>query len=57
MATTVPRVGTAWATHTERYEKVTDGLSKGREAVVHVIDHIVASLGFGVEGIITWVDA
>jgi Flp pilus assembly CpaF family ATPase len=40
-----------------RLEKVTDGLFEGEEAVLHVIDRIVAPLGLRVDESSPWVDA
>jgi pilus assembly protein CpaF len=40
-----------------RLEKVTDGLFEGEEAVLHVIERIVAPLGLRVDESSPWVDA
>jgi pilus assembly protein CpaF len=40
-----------------RIERVADGLFEGEEAVLHVIDRIVAPLGLRVDGSSPWVDA
>ena len=59
--------GAPWAassrrgsTPKERYpriERVEDRLFEGEEAVLHVIEHIVAPLGLRVDGSSPWVDA
>jgi hypothetical protein len=41
----------------QRLEKVTDGLFEGEEAVLHVIERIVAPLGLRVDESSPWVDA
>jgi pilus assembly protein CpaF len=40
-----------------RVEKVQDRLFEGEEAVLHVIERIVAPLGLRVDGSSLWVDA
>ncbi len=55
-----PVPGPSQCTHKElcpRLEKVTDGLFEGEEAVLHVIERIVAPLGLRVDESSPWVDA